>query len=996
MHAHTTTEPAAVPAITARGVTKVYGTGETTVHALGGVDVDFGRERFTAIMGPSGSGKSTLMHCLAGLDTVSGGQVFLGDTEVTKLGDTELTELRRERIGFVFQAFNLLPVLTARENMLLPMKLAGSEPSPEWMDEVIGKLGLSQQVLGLLRTSVRETGQTVVMVTHDPVAASYADRVVLIADGRIAGEIDHPTVDSVIGAMRALGADDLADARAHAGRYVASILAVVIAVGYIVATLTLSSTVDASVSKSLATQYETTDVVASGPGVTEALLSAVPGVSAVADDVSTYVRVDSEAKGASYGDALSIADNPELRWEKVSEGSIPAGLGQVLVSADSGIPIGARITVTARDSTVGAAAPTAEIVGLVDLSGSAQRLGGIKIFTTAEQVSAWAGDSAEREFRVAGDGSRSQQELVDSISSALPADSTVLTGDEATDNAAAEYMGGTKILSTVLLAFGAIAVVVAALVIANTFAVLLAARTQELALLRCVGATAKQVRRSIRSEAAAVGVIASVIGVGLGVGLAWAIGRVATAADVPVPLSSLSVTPVTVLVGLAVGIVMTMLAASAPGRAATRLSPLAALQPMESKPESVQVSVVRRVLGVVTLLAGIAMTVPAATAGGLFSFLGIAALSGRIVPALINAAGGVLARLIGPVGSLAAGNAGRNPRRTSATATALLIGVALTSTLVVGIATVKEAAPVAMDSQFPVDVMVSSSGSAPLPAGLGTDIAAVNGVGAVSGLDKAELTIDGRGSLAGFGVDAARVKGVLRTEISVPAAGQLVLSPADLTEYKLSAGDTATVRGDRGVVNVSVVEGVKGQPALLDRGDLGAAATAPTTDSYWVRLGTDTDEQALAATDRITELARQEAPGSDVQGMTEMRSALDSILDTMLIVVAGLLSVAVLIALIGVGNTMALSVLERRRESGLLRALGLTKKGIRAMLIWEALLVAGVASVIGVLFGMVFGVAGTASVFGIEDVALSAVPWVQLVAIVLIGGICGGRGWCHR
>lgn len=262
MHAHTTTEPAEVSAITARGVTKVYGTGETTVHALGGVDVDFGRERFTAIMGPSGSGKSTLMHCLAGLDTVSGGQVFLGDTEVTKLGDTELTELRRERIGFVFQAFNLLPVLTARENMLLPMKLAGSEPSPEWMDEVIGKLGLSQrldhlphelsggqqqrvavarallpqpdvifadeptgnldsrsgtEVLGLLRTSVRETGQTVVMVTHDPVAASYADRVVLIADGRIAGEIDAPTVDSVIGAMRALGADDLADVPAASG-----------------------------------------------------------------------------------------------------------------------------------------------------------------------------------------------------------------------------------------------------------------------------------------------------------------------------------------------------------------------------------------------------------------------------------------------------------------------------------------------------------------------------------------------------------------------------------------------------------------------------------------------------------------------------------------------------------------------------------------------------------------------------------------------------------
>ncbi|MDI9914822.1 ABC transporter ATP-binding protein [Rhodococcus sp. IEGM 1379] len=259
MNQHRVNTPgkAVPPAITARGVTKIYGTGETAVHALGGIDVDFGRGMFTAIMGPSGSGKSTLMHCLAGLDTVSGGSVFLGDTEVTKLGDTELTELRRERIGFVFQAFNLLPVISARENMLLPMRLAGSEPSQKWMDEVVTRLGLTHrldhlphelsggqqqrvavarallpapdvifadeptgnldsrsgtEVLGLLRTAVRESGQTVVMVTHDPLAASYADRVVLIADGRIAGEILRPTVDSVIGAMRALGADDLAGA----------------------------------------------------------------------------------------------------------------------------------------------------------------------------------------------------------------------------------------------------------------------------------------------------------------------------------------------------------------------------------------------------------------------------------------------------------------------------------------------------------------------------------------------------------------------------------------------------------------------------------------------------------------------------------------------------------------------------------------------------------------------------------------------------------------
>ncbi|MDI9914824.1 ABC transporter permease [Rhodococcus sp. IEGM 1379] len=725
-------------------------------------------------------------------------------------------------------------------------------------------------------------------------------------------------------------------------------------------------------------------------------LESVSGVRAVAEDVSGSVRVDSEVKGASYGEALSIAASADLRWQKLAEGVLPIGPGQVLVSVDVGIPVGADVTVTAGNSDE-ATAPTARVVGLVDLAGSAQRLGGMKVFATPEQVSSWAGKSATREFRIAGDGSSSPRQLADRVEAALPADATVITGAEATDAAAAQFLGGTKILSTILLAFGAIAVVVAALVIANTFAVLLAARTQELALLRCVGATAPQVHRSIRAEAAVVGVVASVIGVGLGVGLAWLVGWAATVADVPVPLSTLSVTHVTVLAGLAVGIVMTMVAASAPGRAATRLSPMAALAPMESQPERVQDSLVRRVLGVVLLLAGIAMTVLGvsgqqvlpATIGGLLSFLGIAALAGRIVPALVNKAGGLLARAIGPVGGLAAGNAGRNPRRTSATAVALLIGVALTSTLVVGIATVKAAAPGAMDSQFPVDVMVSGSDSAPLPAALGTGIGLVDGVSAVAGLENAELILDGHGDLPGYGVDAAQVKDVLRTDISVPGAGQLVLSPAALTDFGLGTGDTVTVRGDRGSINLSVVEGVKGQPALLDRGDLTVAATLPTTDAYWVRLDTETDDQALVTTDRITELARQEAPGSNVQGMTEMRSTLDSILDTMLMVVAGLLSVAVLIALIGVGNTMALSVLERRRESGLLRALGMTKRGIRAMLIWEALLVAGVASVIGVVFGLVFGVAGTASVFGIDDIALGAVPWAQLVAITLIGGICG-------
>jgi len=243
-------------AVVATGLAKVYGGGETQVRALDGVSVSFAQGRFTAIMGPSGSGKSTLLHCVAGLDTVTSGSVRLhhrdgGETELTGLGDRALTLLRRRHFGFVFQSFNLLPVLTAEQNIRLPLELAGLRPDPAWWRTVVEALDLTDRLrhtpsqlsggqqqrvacaralisrpdvifadeptgnldsaagaalLGFLRRSVAEFGQTVVMVTHDPVAASYADRVVLLADGRIAGEIDNPTADAVLDRLRTLGA----------------------------------------------------------------------------------------------------------------------------------------------------------------------------------------------------------------------------------------------------------------------------------------------------------------------------------------------------------------------------------------------------------------------------------------------------------------------------------------------------------------------------------------------------------------------------------------------------------------------------------------------------------------------------------------------------------------------------------------------------------------------------------------------------------------------
>ncbi len=249
-----TTFPPAAPAGTAvaRAVNAVkhYGEGDTVVKALDGVTVEFDRSRFTAIMGPSGSGKSTLMHCVAGLDTLTSGQALIGDVDLGTLADKDLTILRREQIGFIFQAFNLIPTITALENIVLPLRLGGKTADQDWLDSVVDTVGLRDrlshrpselsggqqqrvavaralvsrpqivfadeptgnldsrsgaEVLSFMRRSVDEFGQSIAMVTHDPVAASYAHRVLFLADGKVVGHLDDPTATSVLDVMRGLG-----------------------------------------------------------------------------------------------------------------------------------------------------------------------------------------------------------------------------------------------------------------------------------------------------------------------------------------------------------------------------------------------------------------------------------------------------------------------------------------------------------------------------------------------------------------------------------------------------------------------------------------------------------------------------------------------------------------------------------------------------------------------------------------------------------------------
>jgi putative ABC transport system ATP-binding protein len=248
----TTIPPTKTVAARAVAASKIYGTGDTIVRALDSINVEFPRAEYTAIMGPSGSGKSTLLHCLAGLDSLTDGHVYLGDIDLSTLSDKEVTRVRRDRVGFVFQTFNLIPTLTALENITLPLALAGRKPDKDWLDRIVSTVGLrdrlehrpselsggqqqrvavaralvtrpeiifadeptgnldsraSAEILGFMQRAVQEFGQTIVMVTHDPISASYSNRVVFLADGRIVDEVLDPTADAVLGKMRNLGGE---------------------------------------------------------------------------------------------------------------------------------------------------------------------------------------------------------------------------------------------------------------------------------------------------------------------------------------------------------------------------------------------------------------------------------------------------------------------------------------------------------------------------------------------------------------------------------------------------------------------------------------------------------------------------------------------------------------------------------------------------------------------------------------------------------------------
>jgi putative ABC transport system permease protein len=408
--------------------------------------------------------------------------------------------------------------------------------------------------------------------------------------------------------------------------------------------------------------------------------------------------------------------------------------------------------------------------------------------------------------------------------------------------------------------------------------------------------------------------------------------------------------------------------------------------------------VLRLALGLLLLAPGAALmalgvvvsSVLVALPGGVLSFLGIVLLAQRGVPPVVAAAGRLAGRVGGVPARLAAGNATRNPRRTAATATALLIGVTLTSAMVVGAASTRATATAGLEAEFPTDIVVSTYDGA-LPSSLLGSLEHLDGVDRGAAVLSADIAGPDGAPTWAYGVDPTATEPVLRSteEMPLPVPGQALVPEWLARIWSVRDGDPVTLGAPGHERSFTTLVVDSGQQFMLTADDLRAVAPEAGVGELWLRLTEAVPDGQVGVVDEITDLVAELDPTAQVTGLVTLRDQIDEVLDVLLLVVTGLLGIAVVIALIGVGNTLALSVVERRQENGLLRALGLTRGQLRGLLAWEAVLVAGVAAVLGVALGGAYGLIGAASVLGgLGDLVL-VVPWLQVGAIVAVATVAG-------
>lgn len=788
-------------------------------------------------------------------------------------------------------------------------------------------------------------------------------------------------------------------------RLLSAALAIVLGVGFVAASLMLATSMDATLRAAAGGAIRDAKVVLTqnpespeAPRLTQEYvdaLAALPGVERVRPVVNTYAM----SIGGGNMQMVQLQTVPELtdRTTLVT-GRLPEAKGEALVNLPA-----ADVRRWAPGDTVTLEGQTAQeftVVGVIDAASDTTTDPSFPhVFAAMADIAGLSDRTTYTDVYV--HGAAPEHDLADAIT-ALPATrdtgAAVLTAGEASDLRVMQFTRGSEQLTVMLLAFGAIAVIVAGLVVANTFAILVAQRTRQLALLRTVGATQGQVFRTVLIEAAVLGLVASLVGTALGAAAVAAIARFSRSTNI-MRIEHLAVTPRDVIAPVVVGTLLALGAALVPARQATRVPPLAALRPQVATAVDPRVREGRPVGALVAALVGFAVLAAGAVAlplmqvsaglsvlvgiaGGLLSVTGVLALGRHIVPAVARLVGAGLARVGGVPAELAAENAVRNPGRAAATAGALLVGVTLVTMMTVGAATGQASIQRDLDRHYPVDVQVTSPQrltDAQIDRARSLPEVAAATVLRESG---AETTDGSRWvPLLGFEPDAA---GTLRDPSLAAglADGTLLAGP------KLDLADGATVA--LGLTR-PVTLTVRVVPALGERGAVTAStllALQPEAEgSLGIRLADGVDP--VRAVNAVAEALGETGPAVHIMSAAEQRALMQQVIDTVLLVALGLLGVAVVIAIVGIGNTLGLSVHERRQESGLLRAMGLTRAQLRASLGWEAVLLAAVAVVLGLVLGLVYGFAGVSSLILADAGIVPDVPWLRLALIAAVALVAG-------
>ncbi|MFD1860157.1 ABC transporter permease [Aeromicrobium camelliae] len=687
----------------------------------------------------------------------------------------------------------------------------------------------------------------------------------------------------------------------------------------------------------------------------------------------------------------------------ISSGKIPEGPDEVVMDERSAENAGYEVGDTVSMLTAGPEPQLeAKLVGIVEFAGGGLAGATLVMFDTPRTQQLFlGGQDAYTTISVAGEPGVSEQQLVDRITPLLPDGVEAVTGAKLAEESKSLINTVLGFLNTFLLVFAAIALVVGTFLIVNTFSILVAQRSRELALLRAMGASRRQVTRSVLTEAFVVGVLGSTLGLALGFGLAAVLKAIFGQFGLDLSGTALVFSPRTVIVSYVVGILVTMVAAWFPARRAAKVPPVAAMRDEVALPEGtirkrLVVGVVLALLGAALMAIGLFTDVargPAWLGAGIFLVLMAVAMTSPVTALPVLALAGVINRsLFGTVGQLATENARRNPRRTAATASALMIGLALVTTMSVLGSSINRSIDAGVDEQFTTDFLVSNAIGQPFSTTVAEEVAKVPGVEEVSVAQTVVFGVEDRNVYASAVNPAtlARIFDLTYESGRAPeSTAEIAFNESMAEQLGVSTGDEielefpgttlpATVSGvyaDTYVVGPATVLVQLVDEAGLKRADSSLAVNAEP--------GRDLDTVGAAIEEAIADV-----PTVTVQNKADFAEAQRAQVNQLLYLIYALLGLAIVIAVLGIVNTLSLSVIERTREVGLLRAVGLSRRQLRRMVRLESIAIAILGALLGIGAGLLFGVS-LRSAFSEEGITHLSIPWVQLVVFVAIAAVVG-------